>query len=524
MITDQKQFGDNMVSMLGRLPLACMLLDRSGSIHFANKALLALLKYSEQQLIGENIESIVNRSGNTEHNTVLLSSTILSRHAEVFLDLKTQHGETQSVVLTTSPPTENDDAGYILGIVTLQPLPSDHTISMVRNRARLKACFDNDSRGMAIVDHMGRWNEVNTALCKILEYEATEFQATNFQALTHTEDLDKEMSCFNEILNGKSQGYQLEKRFYSANGSTITTLINVNVIGFAATDKIELLYEVNDISLQKDTEIQLEQAQKLEDSSHLLCGISHDFSNALTIIQNNLDLLKPKDINNSDAAKRIRIALNAIQGAAGLNRRLLAFSSAQQEESSLVNINELLQKTYELIGHIVGNQICFNTTPGEDLWLTDVDPIQLESVLINLAINARHAMPDGGKLEILTNNISVETFSTDVDADSLPGDFVQISVADNGAGIPFNVRNKVFQPFFTTKPSGKGSGLGLSMVYGFVKQHGGHVKISSEESCGTSVHLYLPRYQHKLSNKQNKLKGKTRGGDAKSVNSDLAGI
>jgi two-component system NtrC family sensor kinase len=229
----------------------------------------------------------------------------------------------------------------------------------------------------------------------------------------------------------------------------------------------------------------LRQSQKMEAVGQLTGGIAHDFNNLLTVVIGNLDFAARavEGSNLPKAHRNIEAARQGAQRAAGLTHRLLAFSRRQPLQPQAVNLNRLVGGMSDL----------FRRTLGGGLWLTSADQNQLESALLNLVINARDAMPVGGKLTIETANCHLDEGYAFANAEVQPGQYVMAAVTDTGTGMPREVLEKVFEPFFTTKEVGQGTGLGLSMVYGFVKQSGGHVKIYSEPGQGTTVKIYLPR-------------------------------
>jgi PAS domain S-box-containing protein len=250
------------------------------------------------------------------------------------------------------------------------------------------------------------------------------------------------------------------------------------------------------LALQK-TQEQLAQAQKMEGIGHLTGGVAHDFNNLLTIIIGNLETLQraAKD-PKTDAGRLMRSAENAMRGAqraAALTQRLLAFSRQQPLDPKVLEVNRLVGGMSDLLRRSLGEQIAIETVLAGGLWRVHVDPNQLEVAILNLAVNARDAMPDGGKLTIETANAHLDEAYAASQAEVMSGQYVVICVTDTGYGMTREVTVRAFEPFFTTKDVGHGTGLGLSQVYGFVKQSGGHVKIYSEVGQGTTVKIYLPR-------------------------------
>ncbi len=248
-----------------------------------------------------------------------------------------------------------------------------------------------------------------------------------------------------------------------------------------------------DATERKATEAQLQQAQKMEAVGQLTGGLAHDFNNLLAVVLGNLQLLERSIKDDEKAVRRSRAALDATERGAELTKRLLAFSRRQTLEPKTIDINDLVTDMKTLLRRTLGETVELNMVCAEDLWLTKADPNQVETAVLNLAINARDAMPEGGKLTIETANERLDETYVAQFSDVEAGDYAMVAVSDTGTGIPKDLVAKVFQPFFTTKDVGKGSGLGLSMVYGFVKQSGGHIRIYSEEGHGTSVKIYLPR-------------------------------
>ncbi|MFL6967374.1 MULTISPECIES: response regulator [Pseudomonas] len=240
----------------------------------------------------------------------------------------------------------------------------------------------------------------------------------------------------------------------------------------------------------------LRQSQKMEAVGQLTGGIAHDFNNMLTGIIGSLELLRRRLARGrtEDLDSLIDLGVTSANRAAGLTHRLLAFSRRQSLDSKAVQMNTLVLSMGELLQRSLNESIGLEMRLDEQLWIAEADPNQLESALLNLVLNARDAMPDGGKLVVQTFNQYLDTGFTDAYTNLEPGDYVVLSVQDTGCGMPEAVINRAFDPFFTTKPIGQGTGLGLSMIYGFSKQSRGHVTIDSEVGKGTTVNLYLPRF------------------------------
>ncbi len=239
----------------------------------------------------------------------------------------------------------------------------------------------------------------------------------------------------------------------------------------------------------------LRQSQKMEAIGQLTGGIAHDFNNILTGILGSLDIMRRRIEAGraGEIGKFMDTAYASAQRAASLTHRLLAFARRQSLDAKASDVNQLISGMEDLLHRTLGGNIGLRTTLALDIWQAMADPHQLESAILNLAINARDAMPDGGLLTIETQNATLDAEFVSMHTDLALGDYLVISVSDTGVGMSASVRARAFDPFFTTKPIGQGTGLGLSMVYGFAKQSKGHVRISSEAGRGTTIRLYLPR-------------------------------
>lgn len=248
-----------------------------------------------------------------------------------------------------------------------------------------------------------------------------------------------------------------------------------------------------DITGRKQIEHQLVQAQKMEAIGNLTGGMAHDFNNLLGIVIGNLDLARSRVADDEGLFEIIDDAHNAAWRGADLTRRLLAFARRQPLRPERVNVNELISNTVRLLGRLLGEDIEVSLQLADNIWPVTADPAQLEAGLANLATNARDAMPKGGRLIIVTDNRRLDADYVASHLDVAEGDYVMIEVSDTGTGMSPETVERIFEPFFTTKEPGKGSGLGLSMVFGFLRQSGGHINVYSELGAGTTFRLYLPR-------------------------------
>ena len=275
---------------------------------------------------------------------------------------------------------------------------------------------------------------------------------------------------------------------------------------------------VEQIARREQVEGQLRQSQKMEALGQLTGGIAHDFNNMLGVIMGAHDLMSRRIVKGDfSIAQFLDAATNATERAAILTQRLLAFARQQPLAPQPIDANKMIANMSDLLHSTLGEHIRIETVAAAGLWVINADAQQLESAILNIAINARDAMPEGGRLTIETANSYLDEAYCRQNPEVEPGQFVMIAVADNGTGMSPEVASRAFDPFFTTKPSGKGTGLGLSQVYGFVKQSQGHIKVYSEIGAGTSVKIYLPRLVGDAKDIQRAISGPMRTGDRSEV-------
>ncbi|TNC75037.1 response regulator [Rubellimicrobium roseum] len=349
---------------------------------------------------------------------------------------------------------------------------------------------------LGVADENGVWSSINPAWSHTLGWEANQILGRTSEWLEHPDDRARTRAEIAQLAQGRTT-LAFENRFQDRDG-------RYHDLSWTAVPADGMLYCVaRDVTEEKrraaDLEAaqgQLRQAQKMEAVGQLTGGLAHDFNNLLTGVIGSLDLLGQRLAQGrlGDAKRYVSAAQDAAQRAAALTHRLLAFSRRQTLDPKPTNINRLVGGVENLVRRTVGPAIAVDVAGATDLWLTLVDPPQLENALLNLCINARDAMPDGGRLTIETaNHLFGEREASEYDL--VCGPYVGLRVTDTGTGMPAEVIANAFDPFFTTKPLGHGTGLGLSMVYGFVRQSGGQVRIASRLGQGTTVDLYLPRHE-----------------------------
>jgi len=348
---------------------------------------------------------------------------------------------------------------------------------------------------LVVADTDGTLKAVNGTWTDLLGWQEHELVGRHLAEFTHPEDLDATLAVFAGIFEApltRSYEYRLHHkdgtfRYFAWTGAFEDGKVYAN--GRHTTARREQAQAL------AQAEEQLRQSQKMEAVGQLTGGLAHDFNNLLAGISGSLELLQARVAQGriNDLERFLVAAQGAAKRAAGLTHRLLAFSRRQTLDPRPTDVNRLVAGMQELIERTTGPEVAVEPVAGVGLWATLVDPGQLENALLNLCINARDAMPGGGKIIIETANRWLDERAAR-ERDMLPGQYVSLCVSDNGTGMAPDVIARAFDPFFTTKPIGMGTGLGLSMVYGFARQSGGQVRIYSEVGQGTMVCLYLPHY------------------------------
>ena len=391
---------------------------------------------------------------------------------------------------------EHDEAGVLIRSVgTVQDITERiRAEGALREREELfRAAFEDVGVGIVMLELDGRFRRVNRAFAEMVGYTERELRDATFADITHPDDSDGGFEALRQLVEGETQVAYFEKRYVHKNGHLVWASISSNLLRDLHGRPLHTIDHIQDVTERKQAEEQLRQAQKMEAVGQLTGGIAHDFNNLLAVILGNVELAKEELKGDGALERYLEAVVRAALHGADLTARLLVFSREQTLHPRDLDLNALVGGMTELLLRTLGETIEIETRLAAEPGPVHADQGQLENALLNLAINARDAMPGGGKLTIETADVGPSEGQAIGQTGLGPGRYVMLAVSDTGAGMAPEIVDRVFEPFFTTKDVGKGTGLGLSMVYGFVKQSGGHVEIDSEPGRGTTLRLYLPR-------------------------------
>lgn len=477
---------------------AIITIDTKGTIQTVNPATERLFGYPAAEMIGQNVKMLMpephrsHHDGYMAHHMETGERKIIGIGREV--EGRRKDGTLFPMHLSVSA-FEVQGSHFFAGIVHDLSARSRLQDEVSRQSALFQTVFDLVPEPLVITDRERRILRVNSAVERVFGYNAGELVDQSTAVLY--EQPSEFVRAANGLASleeggGETKG-PLALRFRRKNGETFPGQLARASIRDRAGNSAGILGLIRDLTLEQKQEDARLKTQRLEAIGQLTGGVAHDFNNLLTIIAGNLELLEDyvADPRGFDNLKR---AQSATEAGARLTNRLLTFARRRRLEPEIVNLNEQVQAMTELLTRTLGDDIRLATRLAHDLWTTRIDPSEIENGILNLAINARDAMPDGGKLVIETSNVTLDEDTLFWDGAAVPGNYVRMSVSDTGVGMSPEILRRAFEPFFTTKPSGRGTGLGLSTIYGFVKQSNGNIMIYSEPGQGTTVNIYLPQH------------------------------
>ncbi len=474
-------------------PVAVVIVSE-GVIKFANQAATRLLRWpTAEALVGQPQSTYIHprylKVAQSRFLDAVATSSSLVPMEQTYLTA--DGGELQ--VEATGTPTTYEGKDAVMSVFWDLTIQKQAMEELRQSEAKFKAVVDNASSAIYLKDLQGRFILVNKQYSDWFGPKNEEIVGKTFQEI-YPEIATQDMEIPDDHVIRTNAKVEWEILFPHRDGSIRDTYITKVPVCDDNGDAVAILGIVTDVSNVKQTERRLQQVQKMETVGQLTGGVAHDFNNLLAVIQGNAELLL--DGVGDQKSKLDAIARASMRGAE-LTQRLLAYSRQQPLSPTTIDVSILVSEFNAMLTRTLGEAIEINISMQPDLWNAVADPGQVENALLNLAINARDAMADGGILTISCSNEIVDERNVAAAPDAVAGEYVMIVVNDTGCGMSDYIAEHAFEPFFTTKDVGKGSGLGLSMIYGFAKQSNGHVMIESKENEGTTVRLYLPRTHSK---------------------------
>lgn len=476
-------------------PLGYFLVDADGRICQANLAGAALLGCEREGLLGTRLQAFLdesNRIGFTELMTGLFTGET-TRSTELHL----QGGErgARTVVVTGSLAQEGGQCFLVMLDVTEQHRMEEEVRAA---HERYRRIVETTSEGVVITDASARFSYVNERFAQMLGYASEAIVGRSAFDFMEREDHKLGDERLERRRRGTAEGY--EARLKHKDGHHVWIRVASNPLLDAQGLYEGTLAVISDITEQRlaeallrDTQAQLQQSQKLEALGSLAGGVAHDFNNLLSVILAYTGLMLEDAAAGAPPPVALTQIFKAAQKAGLLTKQLLAFSRKQVLQPENLDLNQSVAGLEGMLARLLGPQLRISVIAEPGLGRCRADPGQIEQLLVNLAVNARDAMPGGGALTIQTRNVRLDAAHVAKHGDVAPGPYVMLSVQDTGSGIDPSVLGRIFEPFFTTKEVGSGTGLGLAMVYGIVKQSGGHIEVDSVLGVGTTFRVYLPR-------------------------------
>ena len=460
-----------------------------GTITGWNRAAERLFGFTATEAVGRHVDIIVPPDRRAEVREILDrmgSGEAIEDYETVRLS---KDGKEVEVLLSISPI--RSAGGEIVGASkTARDIGQSKRTQKALNQEieERQRIFETSQDLILVTDAAGSFVQVNPSSMTILGYRPEEMIGHSAVEFIHPDDLDSTREEMRSARRGRHMR-NFETRYVHKDGQIVT----LTWMGVWSEPVRRHFFVGRDLTEKHAAEAQLRQAQKMEAVGQLTGGIAHDFNNILTVITGTIEILADAVADRPELAAVAKLIDEAAGRGADLTKHLLAFARRQPLQPREVDVNALIVETAKLLRPTLGEHIEISPQLAEDASTALVDPSQLSTAILNLSLNARDAMPGGGKLVLETGNIYLDEAYANMHSEVTAGHYVMIAVSDTGSGISAENLEKVFDPFFTTKEVGKGTGLGLSMVFGFVKQSNGHIKIYSEESHGTTVKIYLPR-------------------------------
>ena len=502
-ITDRKRIEEGLRRLLDSAPDAMVIANQEGKIVLVNSQTEKLFGYKREELLGQPVEVLVPERfwaihrGHREHYMASPQSRPMGAGSELF-GLK-KDGTEFPVEISLSP--QQTDNGALVSS-TIRDITERRRVeeALRQSEANFRAMVEG-TYGVYRATPEGKLLVVNNALVKMLGYDSPE-ELVQQNLATDVFEMGEYTPLLFDQPGRQKQFTKLEAHLKRRDGGNVP----VEISGRPVRDESGkvLYFEViaEDVSRVRGVEQRLRHVQKMEAIGRLAGGIAHDFNNVLGVIVAYSEMMVEKLQDNDELFSLVMSITKAVERGGALTRQLLAFSRQQVLEPQVLSLGEYLSSIREMLARVIGEDLHLTIITGDPHVRVKVDPTQIEQVIMNLVVNARDAMPNGGRLTIETSEIDIDDEYCSRNPEARIGRHVMLAVSDTGCGMPPEVLSRIFEPFFTTKEQGKGTGLGLATIYGIVKQSGGHINAYSEVGHGTTFKIYLPVTQEEVEKRE----------------------
>jgi PAS domain S-box-containing protein len=398
-------------------------------------------------------------------------------------------------------PLIDESTGELKGVIEYVRDISDRKAAeeaLRESGKKYRTILETIADGYHEVDMAGNLTLVNDSMCEIFGYPREELLGANYRSLMDEHNAKIIFEAYNSVHKTGKPNPGFNYQNVRKDGSRRDVSVSISPIKDADGQPVGFRGIIRDITERKRLQEQLYQASKMEALGTLAGGIAHDFNNLLQIVQGYTDLLLLRKVREDPDYDKLRAMRGAAQRGRDLIQQILTFSRKVETKQRPVDLNHELRQTELLLRRTIEKTISIEMDLADNLWPISADPIHIEQILLNLAVNAKHAMPQGGRLMIETKNIKLDEEYGRTHLKTKPGSYVLLMVSDSGHGMDKAVVERIFEPFFTTKETGEGTGLGLAMVFGLVKSHDGHISCYSEPGVGTTFKIYFPTIEKEL--------------------------
>jgi PAS domain S-box-containing protein len=486
-IRDREQF----MRAAEAFPAAVLITDTDGRIILANGPAESTFGYSRGELLGQAAEILMAARYRRIYQNRRLNPILVLSNQIVSLTLAgcRKSGEEFPMEISLSPAQV--DSGTLI-IITVHDVSPRSQAGKTRKlpEERYRSLFENAVIGIFCSSATGKIIDVNPAFCAMLGYNCRE-QLIGLSIFDFFQRQSQRRALLQKLESGDRIG-SFDAIWHRRDGKILAVRLDGRILRSAEGRLCGLEMFAEDVTYRLAMEEQLRHSQKMEAIGRMAESIVHDFNNLIAVILTQSELVMELEDLQS-VGRETEVILNAADRAAALTKQLLAFSRKQPIQPKVFNLNDLLRNMDQMLERLLTEDVEFNTVVSPDLGNILADPSQMEQVIMNLVVNARDAMPEGGRLTIETSNVELDDFYAREHLDVIPGGYVMLTVSDTGVGMTPEVRSRLFEPFFTTKPPGQGTGVGLSTVYAIVKKARGHVWLYSEPNHGTTFKVYFPR-------------------------------